>query len=377
LIRVLFVTSVFEDIRTGPGIYAHYLWNSFKDDPEFEFHVIAPRFNQPHPHCHATGVEHGAIRLPRALCRMAIKLANTSHRLTIIHVNSSHVGTSILNLGIPVLGQINDYENADALRHFFKNFHRSGLRRAMALLWRRQIERRCVNLQAKTICNSEYTRRSVISAYRPRDTKRINTVYKAVDLKAFKRPQGKLEDPLDRKEGVRKLLFIGSNFVVKGLDTLVTAIAALPSAHLSIAGVEQITFKSKFPHLAVRIPGHRVSFCGRVERELLRRIMWTSDLLVLPSRSEALGVVLLEAIAAGLPVVASRVGGIPEIVTHQDIGELVYPDNTAELGEAIERQLRLSIPKSARTHAQESVLKRFSKERMIRAIRSVYMNEAR
>ena len=61
------------------------------------------------------------------------------------------------------------------------------------------------------------------------------------------------------------------------------------------------------------------------------------DVFAFPSRKEGLGSALLEAMAFGLPVVAARVGGIPDLVTHEDNGLLIAPDSAAELGAAVAR----------------------------------------
>jgi glycosyltransferase involved in cell wall biosynthesis len=65
-----------------------------------------------------------------------------------------------------------------------------------------------------------------------------------------------------------------------------------------------------------------------------------ADIAVQPSRSEGLGTAVLEASAAGLPVVATRVGGIPDIVVHAETGFLVEPENPQELAEAVLRLVR-------------------------------------
>jgi glycosyltransferase involved in cell wall biosynthesis len=69
--------------------------------------------------------------------------------------------------------------------------------------------------------------------------------------------------------------------------------------------------------------------------------MQTSALLVLPSRAESLGMVLVEALACGTPVVATRCGG-PEDIVVDGVGELVEPDNPSELAAAIARVLDAS-----------------------------------
>ena len=63
----------------------------------------------------------------------------------------------------------------------------------------------------------------------------------------------------------------------------------------------------------------------------------SANLLIQPSKSEGLGSVILEAMAAGLPVIASNTGGIPDIIEHEQTGLLIEPGNVQELASAIER----------------------------------------
>ena len=81
-----------------------------------------------------------------------------------------------------------------------------------------------------------------------------------------------------------------------------------------------------------------VTFLGFQPQEEVRAWMQRTKLLVLPSLEEGLGVVLLEALACGTPVVASHVDGIPEVIT-PEVGVLVQPADTAALGTAIQSVL--------------------------------------
>ena len=91
---------------------------------------------------------------------------------------------------------------------------------------------------------------------------------------------------------------------------------------------------------------HRVQFQGRVSDEALRATYARSDVLVLPSildargDTEGLGVVLLEAMSYSIPVVASDIGGITDIVEHDTSGLLVPPGDPAALVQALERMAR-------------------------------------
>ena len=89
------------------------------------------------------------------------------------------------------------------------------------------------------------------------------------------------------------------------------------------------------PDLAGKVRVH-----GRVSAEALAALFAAADALVLPSTHEGYGMVLAEALAAGLPIVATRVGAVPEVVRDGQEAVLVPPGDVAALAPAIDRLAR-------------------------------------
>ena len=99
-----------------------------------------------------------------------------------------------------------------------------------------------------------------------------------------------------------------------------------------------------------------------------------SDVVILPSHSEAFPNVILEAMAVGKPIIATFVGGIPEIISHRENGYLVEPKNPQELARGIKeiinnKKLRIKISENALKDARQY----FSIELMMNKIYQIYL----
>jgi glycosyltransferase involved in cell wall biosynthesis len=134
--------------------------------------------------------------------------------------------------------------------------------------------------------------------------------------------------------------YIGSLSPHKGVDVLLRAFRQLPSAgvelHLFGAGAPNAPFTIHLNRAAKDDP--RVIFHGRYENQHLPRLLANIDVIVVPSRwHETFSIVTREALLAGLPVVASHVGAIPEVITHGVNGLLVPPSDGAALTAALVR----------------------------------------
>lgn len=143
-----------------------------------------------------------------------------------------------------------------------------------------------------------------------------------------------------------------------------------PSIRLSIAGDGPRAAELMALAASLRI-ADRVDFLGH--RDDVHRLLGEADLFVLPSRSEAFPNSVLEAMAAGLPVIASRVGGLPELVEPGRTGLLVAADDPTALAAAIEHLL--NDPPRARAlgdAARRTIAEHYSFDRMVHAFEDLY-----
>jgi len=134
------------------------------------------------------------------------------------------------------------------------------------------------------------------------------------------------------------ILGIGRHVKQKGFDVLIEAFAAagLGSYDLLLAGDGPERVELERLARKVLIEAH-VKFIGRADRATAVGLFRDCEFFVLPSRQEPLGIVNLEAMAAGKAVIASRTGGVPEIVTDGETGLLVAPGDAGALAGALRR----------------------------------------
>ena len=208
-----------------------------------------------------------------------------------------------------------------------------------------------------------------VSAYSARElgapASRTRIVYGGADPVRFS------PDPDIPRRGV---LFVGRLTPHKGVDRLIEALDE--SSELRVVGSEghdRNAPERDYPNLLRRLAARRrVEFLGVVEDADLPAVYRTAQVLALPSVeltcygrkivvSELLGLAAIEAMASGTPVVASRVGGLPEVVEHGATGFLVEPGNVAELRWRLVQVLRdRRLAKRLGRNARERFLETFT-----------------
>jgi glycosyltransferase involved in cell wall biosynthesis len=208
---------------------------------------------------------------------------------------------------------------------------------------------------------SEQVREELIAAGVAAD--RMRVIANGVDLAEF-RPESVERKALGLPEGVL-LLFVGDiRTPRKNLDTLLRALTSVPDAVLAVAGDVS---GSPYPRLAQALGvAGRVLFLGY--RRDVPLLMRAADVFVFPSRYEACSLVLLEALASGLPVVAARTTGGTELLTPECSVLIDDADDVQALAAAVnglvasaERRLRMrtAARKVAETHPWSSMADRY------------------
>ncbi len=162
-------------------------------------------------------------------------------------------------------------------------------------------------------------------------------LFRPVDRRAAKAALGLPDGPL--------LLFVGRLTPIKGLETLVESLALLPARPrlLLIGGDQDEPFNGHVARLRGRVEALGLSpavrFLGAQPQERLRLYYSASDATVMPSYYESFGMVALEAMACGSPVVASNVGGLTTTVRDGVTGFLVPDSDPAALAGTLARVL--------------------------------------
>jgi glycosyltransferase involved in cell wall biosynthesis len=160
---------------------------------------------------------------------------------------------------------------------------------------------------------------------------------------------------------------------IKQHDVMVRAVARLVGEHPDLrhiiigAGQEREKLAALIQTLHLE---QHVFLAGEIHEAA--RILTAFDLCVLPSRSEALAYVIIEACIAGLPIVASNVGGIPEIITHEQSGILCPQGDVAAFAHAIEGLLKDETYRRALARAAQIRSAEFTFEQMLQKTVALY-----
>ncbi|MCI0557585.1 MAG: glycosyltransferase [Nitrososphaera sp.] len=296
----------------------------------------------------------------RWLLRLSRVLKERSIRVMHAHEFAMNVYGSLLSkmTGIPIIATVHG-----------KNYY--------WVKWRRRLAYKFVARQSAMVAVSEDLKR-FLREYVDIHPDNITVVHNGIDVQSYA--------VSDRAHATRKELGINGNqpvigtvgnlYAVKGQMYLLKACSAVakvfPNFVLLVAG--RGDYLGSLEETARNIGiGANVKFLGF--REDVPALLQTMDIFILPSISEGLPLSALEAMASGKPVVASNVGGIPEVVKDGVTGYLVSPKDPEALADKIllllrHPELAVDLGRSGRKRVEDS----FSLEKMVERYQSLYEN---
>jgi D-inositol-3-phosphate glycosyltransferase len=236
------------------------------------------------------------------------------------------------------------------------------------------IEKRAIRESAAVTAASEIEVSELVDLYGA-DPAKLHIIPCGVDLNVF-RPmrQSDAREALGRDQCERIVLFVGRIEQIKGIDVLLRALGLLFFRHpelrndvclLVVGGALDPNDDSpeveKIEELQRLVHQHRmeanVSFVGSMDQQRLALFYAAADVCAVPSLTESFGLVALEAMACGTPVVGTRVGGLQTLIEHGESGLLVPAGDSQALAESIakvltDHRLRMHLAHGARDRAE-------------------------
>jgi len=175
-------------------------------------------------------------------------------------------------------------------------------------------------------------------------SEKITVIPNAVDISKYEKQIDR--EAVKRRYGIepyeRVVLFVGRLVPQKGVEYLIRAIPLILQQHGNVKFVIAGDGWSKdYLEDLARSVGFidKIRFLGFISDSELTELTMSADVLVVPSVYEPFGIVALEGMAAGVPVVAANVGGLSEIIEHDRTGVLVYPKNFESIAWGVNRVL--------------------------------------
>jgi len=236
------------------------------------------------------------------------------------------------------------------------------------------IEKRAVHESAAVTAASEIEVSELVDLYGA-DPAKLPIIPCGVDLNVF-RPMRQMDarEVLGRDQCERIVLFVGRIEQIKGIDVLLRALGLLFFRHpelrndlclLVVGGAldpnDDSPETEKIEELQRLVHQHRmeanVSFVGSMDQQRLALFYAAADVCAVPSLTESFGLVALEAMACGTPVVGTRVGGLQTLIEHGESGLLVPAGDYQALAESMakvltDHRLRMHLAHGARDRAE-------------------------
>jgi len=246
---------------------------------------------------------------------------------------------------------VHDYENTSlsfrSLKYFILSF------------WNRHIESSSLRSCANIITNSDYTKSKLVSAYQLVES-HVTVCHLGIDVALFPfRSKTKFSSPI-------KVLFIKEDYKRGGLYILIEALNMLSDYkfELSLVGFDSSLLKLKSnAHI-------KINPIGKVKNSTIASLLNDHDIYSVPSLREALGLGNMEAMSAGIPVVATDAGGIPEVIDNS-CGWIAKANDTFSLMKQIKMCIENTTERQQKSKNARAKVQNFDIKSVVKKLESV------
>ena len=376
--NILFCTPTFERLTHGPSKFANLLLQINLQFPSHQIDILtenAPNSNHPNithfdlPKFHFL-FKFGKLKSSWIYYRQILKLLKFKTYDIIVINDACYSFVSNLLLSQPIVSFLNDEDYLSIPTERFK-LNRDYLNR----LFHYHLEKWTLKGADAVVTNSNYLRTLALDSYGLSEH-RVYKMYKSIDLTLWPFRE---RLPLQHKRAT--ILFVKTNFSVGGLRNLIKAMSYCPSIlfNLWLVG-PKLQFQSKIQSWVLPYSNIKMSYFGPQSPSSVLKLMHEASVLCIPSVREGLGVANIEGLAAGIPVVSTRVGGIVEVLDHGKNGWLANHNDPEDLALTIQKcldapQLRIAKSKAGRKYVEKHFQVTKMLNRFIEIMEKVASNE--
>lgn len=371
--RIAIFTSSYKNITSGVGTYSNILV-SFLIRSGYEVYIVSPDCDDNPPYFIRISLPKVSFT-PNSWFELSIKYAKVleilKNKVDIIHFLDAREGLFVKKPdSVFLLGTVHDTYSWDLQsqsvlkEHFF-----DWKKRLIYYYFLHKLEKFTYQKFDLLLSNTGYVKERLYQFYDIPEEK-IKTVYLPSPIEEIKLNES------DKRESSGKytISFVGGNFQRKGLIQLIRAVNELKKEgyelKIIVAGkdknqklIEKWINRNRYNEL--------VEFKGHLKRDEVKKVIMESDVFAMPSITEAYGLVYLEAMALGVPVIGTKEGGTKEIIVDGVNGFLCNPNDVMEIANKIKKSLDKRIRKEVIENGHET-LKRFSKKCFIEEMLKIY-----
>lgn len=366
--KILLATKTFNPITHGPAKFAHFMLEINERYPQHEVRILTEGIENEIPDL----IYKITTNYPRPFGAFWPIFDNFTYYKKIVQIKSVYdfdillVNNAIqgtwsrmrLPASVKVVGMLND---DDYLSETISTIRQD--RMWLINFYRKYLEWLAVKKLDKIITCSMSLKNKVIQTYKTSKVY-VSHLYMTIDFSTIK---FKLDRQSTNTDDIIKILFVKSDYPRGGLKILIEALTLLSDFNfqLTIIGPKEKHRSTIFSYLKKK-NNLTLNYLGPQSQEQVFDAFNHHDIFCVPALKEALGVANIEALAAGIPVVSTRVGGIPEVLDNGNNGWLCEAENISGLAHEIESCLTNEMARRKKAERGRAfVITNFGHEKML------------